>query len=92
MVLFTLGTHLQQRWTGQVGKNEWVDNGAGELIEVIVTGKVGATTYAMAFVACGVINAVVVFWAADAFWRVVDRRSVGWGRWIEEFVSERSGR
>lgn len=92
MVLFTLGTNLQERWTGQVGRPEWVDNGAGELVEVIVTGVVNGGTYAAAFVACGVINTVVVFWAADTFWRVVDRRCVGWGRWVERVVSERRGR
>jgi peptidoglycan/LPS O-acetylase OafA/YrhL len=92
MVLFTLGTHLQERWTGQVGKMEWVENDAGELVETLVTGTVGSGAYAAAFVACGVINIVVVFCAADAFWRVVDRRCVGWGRRVESVVSERRGR
>ncbi|KAH8775132.1 acyltransferase family-domain-containing protein [Hyaloscypha finlandica] len=32
MVLFTLGTSLQEKWTGAVGKIEWVDNGAGDLV------------------------------------------------------------
>lgn len=88
MVLFTLGTGLMERWTGLVGVEQWVDNGSGELVEVVVTQECEVRTWWMAFWACWVVNVVVVFWAADLFWRVVDGRVPGWGRWVEGLVSE----
>lgn len=92
MVLFTLGTHLQEKWTGQVGRNERVDNGEGELVEAIIRADCTDKAWWMGLFGCAVINWVVVFWCADLFWRAVDGRTVGWGRWAEGLVSGRRRR
>jgi peptidoglycan/LPS O-acetylase OafA/YrhL len=92
MVLFTLGTQLQERWTGQVGWTDMVENAEGELVEEIVREEYNAKVYGRAFVVCALINTVVVFWAADLFWRLVDGRAVRWGRWVEGLVLERRER
>ena len=89
MVLFTLGTGLQEKWTGAVGKIEWVDNGAGELVEVVVSLEAGARVWWRSLVGCVVVNWVVIFWCADLFWRAVDGRVPGWGRSVEGLVSGR---
>ena len=91
MVLFTLGTNLQEKWTGQVGWTDMVDNGEGELVEQIVREDYNSKVYGKAFVACALINTVVVFWGADLFWRLVDGRAVRWGRWVEGLVLDRRG-
>jgi hypothetical protein len=91
MVLFTLGTNLQEKWTGQVGWTDMVDNGEGELVEQIVKEDYNSKVYGKAFVACALINTVVVFWGADLFWRLVDGRAVRWGRWVEGLVLDRRG-
>ncbi len=89
MVLFTLGTGLQEHWTGQVGEERWVDNGLGELVEAIVKLDVDARVYGKAFLLCAVANLVVVFWVADLFWRAVDGRVVDAGKWVEGLVVRR---
>lgn len=83
LVLFTLGTRLQERWTGQVGEEKWVDNGFGELVEAVVRLELDEDLYWRAFWLAGIANAVVVFWAADLFWRGIDGRAVRLGRWVE---------
>ena len=92
MVLFTLGTHLQERWTGQVGRTEWADNGWGELVETVVRTEVDWVRYGWAFAGAAVVNFLVVGWGADLFWRLVDGRCVAWGRWVEGVVKERRAR
>jgi peptidoglycan/LPS O-acetylase OafA/YrhL len=89
MVLFTLGTGLWEKWTGLVGKKEWVDNGTGQLVEVLVTAECERGQWWKALLGCAVLNYVVVFWCADIFWRVVDGRVPRWGRWVEGLVSGR---
>jgi peptidoglycan/LPS O-acetylase OafA/YrhL len=89
MVLFTLGTFLQERWTGAVGTEQWVDNGAGELVEEVVTQECEAGQWWKSLLGCAVVNWVVVFWCADLFWRGVDGRVPGWGRWVEGVVGGR---
>jgi peptidoglycan/LPS O-acetylase OafA/YrhL len=91
MVLFTLGTNLQERWTGQVGRKDMVENGEGQLVEQIVRKEYDSKVYGKSFVACALINTVVVFWGADLFWRLVDGRAVRWGRWFEGLVLDRRG-
>lgn len=83
LVLFTLGTGLQELWTGQVGEERWVDNGVGELVEGVVRTEVDGRTYGKAFLLCVIANTVAVFWAADLFWRIIDGRVIGVGRRIE---------
>lgn len=92
LVLFTLGTSLQEKWTGAVGKIKWVDNGASELVEVVVSLEAGARVWWRSLVGCAVVNWVVIFWCADLFWRAVDRRVPGWGRSVEGLVSGRRGK
>ncbi|KAN0104229.1 Acyltransferase family domain containing protein [Hyaloscypha variabilis] len=89
MVLFTLGTYLQQRWTGVVGEQKWVDDGMGMLVEVVVSVEPEARVWWHGFLGAAVVDWVVVFWAADVFWRGVDGRVVGWGRWVEGAVGGR---
>jgi len=86
MVLFTLGTAMQERWTGIIGEQKWVDNGMGELVEVVVAVEPEARVWWNAFWGAAAVDWLVVFWAADLFWRVCDRRVPGWGRWVEGFV------
>jgi peptidoglycan/LPS O-acetylase OafA/YrhL len=86
MVLFTLGTGLQERWTGQVGELKWVDNGLGELVEAVVRVQMDEDLYWKAFLLCGFINLLVVLWASDLFWRAIDRRAVRMGRWVQGAV------
>lgn len=93
MVLFTLGTYLQDRWTGMVGELKWVDNGYGELVEEVVRTEVmevGSWGYFRAWVVTGCACSVVVFWGSDLFWRGVDRGSVRVGRWVEGVLVGRS--
>jgi peptidoglycan/LPS O-acetylase OafA/YrhL len=87
MVLFTLGTGLWERWTGLVGKEQWVDNGMGELVQVVVMAECKSGQWWKALLGCAVLNFVVVFWCADLFWRVVDGRMPRWGRCVEGLVS-----
>jgi hypothetical protein len=61
-------------------------------VEVVVASGVGGAVYMWAFLGCAVVNVVGVFWVADLFWRGVDGRCVGWGRWVEGLVTERRGR
>jgi peptidoglycan/LPS O-acetylase OafA/YrhL len=86
LVLFTLGTGLQERWTGQVGEEKWVDNGMGELVEAVVRLELDKGAYWKAFWLCAGINALVCFWVADLFWRGVDGRTVRVGKWFEGLV------
>ncbi|KUJ10506.1 uncharacterized protein LY89DRAFT_596299 [Mollisia scopiformis] len=88
MVLFTIGTYMQERYTGQVGEDKWVDNGFGELVEAVVrVEKVGfepgSWGFVRAWAAAGIVCTVVVFWATDLFWRGVDRGCVAGARWVE---------
>lgn len=83
LVLFTLGTGLQERWTGQVGEEKWINNGFGELVEAVVRLELDEDLYWRAFWLAGIANAVAVFWAADLFWRGVDGRAVRLGKWVE---------
>ncbi|KAE9363262.1 hypothetical protein N431DRAFT_433404 [Stipitochalara longipes BDJ] len=89
MVLFTLGTHLQENWTGQVGVRKFVDNGMGQLVEVVVSTEPVARVWWHAFWGAALVDWIVVFWCADLFWRACDGRVPGWGRWIEGFVGGR---
>jgi peptidoglycan/LPS O-acetylase OafA/YrhL len=84
MVLFTLGTSLMERWTGAIGTLSLNEDGT----PVVVARVAEKNQYMKAFGTCMVINTVVAFWAADLFWRVVDRRSVRWARRVEEWVGK----
>lgn len=89
MVLFTLGTGLWERWTGLVGKDEWVDNGMGELVEVLLRliVRVGSGGRPCLGVWC-----LIMWWCFGVrifFWRVVDGKVPRWGRWVEGLVSGR---
>ncbi|KAF8861068.1 hypothetical protein BDZ45DRAFT_647964 [Acephala macrosclerotiorum] len=77
MVLFTLGTYMQEKWTGQVGEDQWPESWG----------------YFRAWGMTGVVVMVVGFWAADLFWRFVDQGAVRGGRWVEgAFVGRGRGR
>ncbi|KAI9054641.1 hypothetical protein LZ554_001793 [Drepanopeziza brunnea f. sp. 'monogermtubi'] len=90
LVLFTLGTGLQERWTGQVGVQTWKDNGFGALMETQARpdmGPRGTEMYSHAFAVTSCVCGVLCVWAADVFWRGVDGRVVLWGRKIERLLS-----
>ena len=132
MVVFSLGTHLQRRWTGGTNFGPWVppvevgfvgegDGGMAPVRDVLgwgIPGTYGAGVvygrgedavgmaemngrdevgvegidnwrYGKAFFAAAVLNAIVVLWAADLFWRAVDRRCVRFARWVEAWLCGR---
>jgi hypothetical protein len=89
LVLFSLGTHLQERWTGQVGESRYTVPEGWEYVvrPDLAPEDYGFGRYGKSFLAAAVINVIVVFWAADAFWRAVDGRVVKWGRYVEGWVA-----
>jgi peptidoglycan/LPS O-acetylase OafA/YrhL len=137
MVLFSLGTHLERRWTGGpdygpwvppifVDGEEWEGEGGVQPVRdvlgwgmqgtygegIVYSRDLGTDTvmgglgdgvggiggvgigadewrYGKAFFVAGVINLVVVLWAADLFWRSVDRPSVRMARKVEGWISRR---
>jgi hypothetical protein len=82
MVLFTLGTSLMERWTGAIGYVTLNELGQEVIVSQIVEGSI----YGKAFVVSAVVNAGVVVWGADLFYRGVDRQVVRLGRGIERFL------
>jgi hypothetical protein len=56
---------------------------------VMGPGEEDSWRYGKAFFATAILNSVIVFWAADLFWRGVDRRCVGLARSVEGWLCRR---
>jgi peptidoglycan/LPS O-acetylase OafA/YrhL len=52
------------------------------ILRVALRPEISSTTYFVYFVGASLANAILIFWAADLFWRGVDAQAVRFARWF----------